>query len=112
VAVSCCEHVNGDLGFRKIWGISTLAEELVSYQKVLRSVELVFKGWLCCASVCWSGLSEDLVSFSLPFLFPVLFSDTADLQQSDSFSNYDAEVCGVVTLVDRLSVTALQLLRT
>ena len=67
------------------------------------------KGRLCCAAVCWS---EDLVSFSLPLLFPVLFSDTADLQQSDSVSNYDAEVCGVVNLVDRVSVTALLLLRT
>ena len=67
---------------------------------------------MCCATLCWSGWSEDLVNFSLPFLFPVLFSDTEDLQQSESVSNYDAEVCGVVTLVDRLNVTALLLLRT
>jgi len=50
--------------------------------------------------------------FSPFFFFQVLLSDTADLQQSDSVSNYDAEVCGVVPLVDRLSVTALLLLRT
>jgi len=55
-----------------------------------------FKGRLCCDTLCGSGWSQDLVSFSLPFLFPVLFSDTADLQQSDSVSNYDEEVCGVV----------------
>jgi hypothetical protein len=67
---------------------------------------------LCCAAVCWSGWSEDLVNVSHLFLFPVLFSDTADLQQSDSVSNYDAEVCGVVNLVNGLSVTALLLLRT
>lgn len=69
-------------------------------------------GQLGCATVCWSAWSKDLVSFSLHFLFQVLFSDTTDLQQSDSVSNYDAEISGVVTLVDCLSVTALVLLRT
>jgi len=34
MAGSCCEHISGDVGFRKIWGISTLAEVLVAYQKV------------------------------------------------------------------------------
>jgi len=59
--------------------------------------------------VCLVGRFGKLFS---SLFFRVLFSDTADLQQSDSVSVYDAEVCGVVTLVDRLSVTALLLLRT
>jgi hypothetical protein len=78
---------------------------------VLDVVSVLRAGCVILLSVGLAGRG-DIVSFSLRFLFQVLLSDTADLQQSDSVSNYDTEVSGVVTSVDRASAAALLLLRT
>lgn len=78
---------------------------------MLDVVSVLRAGCVILLSVGLAGRG-DIVSFSLRFLFQVLLSDTADLQQSDSVSNYDTEVSGVVTSVDRASAAALLLLRT
>ena len=71
MAGSCCEDINGDFGFRKIWGVSILVEELVAYQKVPRCMELVFEGpvVLCCCLLVgrFGKLFSPLIISSLVF---------------------------------------------